>query len=135
MRGADLTEQALWRLVLRPSGPVPLLLTAPLVPMQEAQQAPCGERQRFVLRESQHATHVERRPSGGKGVTEHLGKDAPGLVWRCPLDKNDMSCVRASGAGLGEPSVDMELDPRKNQMLPGGSGFPASITMREVKHE
>lgn len=94
MRGADLTEQALWRLVLRPRGPVP-------VPIQEAQQAPCGERQRFVLRESQHATHVERRPSGGEGVTEHLGKDAPGLVWRCPLDKNDMSCVRASGAGLG----------------------------------
>lgn len=81
---------------------------------------------RSVLRESQHATHVERRPSGGEGVTEHLGKDAPGLVRRCPLDKNDMSCVRASGSGLGEPSVDMEPDPRKTQMLPGGSGFPAS---------
>lgn len=91
--------------------------------------------QRFVLRESQHATHVERGPSGGEGVTEHLGKDAPGLVWRCPLDKNGMSCVRASGAGLREPSVDMELDPRKNQMLPGGSGFPASVTLGEVKHE
>lgn len=121
MKGADLTKQSMQEAGAETEGPCALA-------------APCGE-MRFVFRESQHHTHMERRPSGGGGVTEHLGKGAPGLVWRSPLDKNDMSCVRASGAGLGEPSVDMELDPRKNQMLPGGSGFPASVTWGEVKHE